>query len=151
MKIVTLLAALSAFLFAGCESTSISDRFTAVPPQVVTVDGDMEQVYFAAQKAFRRLDFVLTRSVMGRVEAASAINTSVTFGDSRQTVARVKLREVGPDQCDVELSVTEEVTSKSMGGTRQQNLREHSFFQIYFTTLQQVLREIAAEKAAEKK
>lgn len=126
------------------------ERFAAVPPQVVTVDGEMDQVYSAAQKAFKRLDFVLTRSVMGRVEAASAINTSVTFADSRQIVARVRITQAEPGKSEVELSVTEEVTSQSMGGTRQQALREHSFFQTYFAMLQQVLQERAAEKTAEK-
>lgn len=138
-------------LFAGCESTSFGDRLEAVPPQVKTVDGDMQDVYFAAQKAFKRLDFVLTRTTMGRVEAASAIKTSETFGDSRQTVARVKITQAEPGKCDVELTVTEEVGSSSMGGTRKQDLREHSLFATYFAMLQQVLAENAAEKAAEKK
>lgn len=151
MKLFKLIAVFSALLFAGCESVSVPDRFAAVPPQVITVNGDVEEVYLAAQKAFKRLDFVVTRSVMGRVEAASAIKTSVTFGDSKQVVARVRITEAEPGKSEVELSVTEEVTSESMGGTRQHALREHSLFQIYFATLQQVLQERSVEQAAEKK
>lgn len=151
MKFLKLIPAFLLLLLVGCESVSVPDRFATVPPQVIAVNGDVEEVYLAAQKAFKRLDFVVTRSVMGRVEAASAIKTSVTFGDSKQVVARVRITEAEPGKAEVELSVTEEVSSKSMGGTRQQALREHSLFQIYFATLQQVLQERAAERAVEKK
>lgn len=140
-----------ALLLAGCESTSFSDRLATVPPQTQVVEGDVEQVYFAAQKAFKRLDFVLVRSTMGRIEAASAIKTSETFGDSRQTVARVKISQPEPGKSEVELALTQEVSSSSMGGTRQEALRQHSFFQTYFAMLQQVLQEQAAERTAEKK
>jgi hypothetical protein len=151
MKIPQFIAGLSALILAGCESTSLSDRFETVPPQVQIVPGEVEQVYPAAQKAFKRLDFVLTRSTMGRVEAASRINTSETFGDSRQIVARVRISPGEAGQSEVALTLTEEVVSSSMGGTRQQALREHSFYQTYFAMLQQVLQERAADQAAEKK
>jgi hypothetical protein len=150
MRLRCYLVPLFCVLLAGCESVSIPERFSSVPPQVITVNGEVEEVYAAAQKAFKRLDFVVTRSVMGRVEAASSIKTSVTFGDSKQVVARVRIVQAEPGRSEVELSVTEEVSSESMGGTRQQALREHSLFQIYFSALQQVLQERAAEKAVDK-
>jgi len=150
MKRPTILLALLSLLLAGCESTSMTDRFATVPPTVQLVDGEGETVYYAAQKAFKRLDFVLTRSTMGRIEAASRIKTSETFGDSRQTVAKVKIVQAEPDKCTVELTLTEEVGSSSMGGTRQQGLREHSLFELYFTTLQQVLQDGTDDKKAEK-
>jgi len=143
MKFLALLVSGAAAFVAGCDSmsTRMSDRFDSVAPQILTVDGTVEQVYFVAQKAFKRLGFILTRSSMGRVEAASAINTSVAFGDSRQTVARVRISAGEPGKVVVELAVSEEVTSSSVGGTHQQSLRDHSFFQSYFTMLQQVLAE----------
>jgi hypothetical protein len=147
MKTFAILTLGAVILLAGCDSmsTRMSDRFDAVPPQVLIVDGKVEQVYSAAQKAFKRLDFTLTRSVMGRVEAASAINTSVAFGDSRQTVARVRISQGEPGKSVVELAISEEVTSSSVGGTHQQAVREHSFYQTYFAMLQQVLAEEAAD------
>jgi hypothetical protein len=148
MKPTAFLTALLALLFAGCES--MPDRFETVPPEVQVMDGAVEEVHAAAQKAFRRLDLKVIRAPMGRVEAASAINTSETFGDSRQIVARVKITQAEPGRASVELTVTEEVGSSSMGGTRQRALREHSLFQLYFTTLQQVLKERAEGRAAEK-
>lgn len=150
MRIRYIFITLLCGLLAGCETVSMPERFAAVAPQVVVVNGEVEEVYLAAQKAFKRLDFVVTRAVMGRVEAASAIKTSITFGDSKQVVARVRILQGEPGKSEVELAVTEEASSKSMGGTRQQALREHSLFPIYFSTLQQVLQERAAERAAEK-
>jgi hypothetical protein len=134
------LGVLLAFL-AGCESTSFSDRLEAVPPQTQVFEGTAEQVYFAAQKAFKRLDFVLVRTSMGRIEAASAIRTSKAFGDSRQTVARVKLSELEPGKTEVQLALTQETSSASMGGTRQEAVRQNAFFQTYFSMLQQVMQE----------
>lgn len=139
-----------ALLLAGCASTALTDRLTTVPPQSQVVDGDVEQVYFAAQKAFKRLDFVLVRSTMGRVEAASSIKTSETFGDSRQTVARLKIVLLEPGKSEVELTLTQTVSSSSMGGTRQEALREHGFFQTYFSMLQRVLQEQAADHTRDK-
>ena len=121
-----------------------------VPPKLQLAEGSTEQVYFAAQQAFKRLDFVLTRSAMGRVESVSAIRTSETFGDSKQLVARVSIHEAEPGKSEVELWVTEEASSQSVGGTRKLPLRENGFFALFFTTLQQVLQERAAEKSAEK-
>jgi len=134
----------------GCESTSFKERLADVPPQVQVVEGNVETVYYAAQRAFKRLDFVLVRSTMGRIEAASAINRSETFADARQIVARVRIVEAEPGKSEVQLSLSEEVSSTSVGGTRQRSLREHGFFQTYFAMLQQVLQEKAADAAAEK-
>lgn len=148
MPFVPLLLVL-AFL-AGCESPSFSERLAEMPPQVQVVEGDVETVYHAAQRTFRRLDFVVVRATMGRIEAASAINRSETFADARQIVARVRIVASEPGKSEVQVSLSEEVSSASVGGTRQRSLREHSFFQTYFAMLQQVLQEKAAEAAAEK-
>ncbi len=123
----------------------------AIPPQMQVVSGTPEQVYAAAQQAFKRLDFVLIRSTMGRIEAASAIRTSETFADSRQLVAKVAIHEAGPGQSEVELWLTAETASSSMGGTGREPLRENGFFGLYFAMLQQVLQEQAAEIPTEKK
>ncbi|MBA3850536.1 MAG: hypothetical protein C0502_11175, partial [Opitutus sp.] len=90
-------------LLAGCESESFSERvhnrFAAVPPKVQVFDGDTRAVYFAAQLAFKKLDYHLLRSSLAglRIEAASRINTSVAFRDSRQLIALIEIAQVGPD------------------------------------------------------
>ena len=131
-------------------SDRMQDRFAAAPPRSQTFAAPLVKVYPAAQLAFKRLDFVLTRSKLGRIEAASRISTSTAFADARQMVAKVHLVESSPGQTDVEITLTEEVMSKSFGGTHQQSMKEHSFFALYFAMLQQVLQEQAAQSVAEK-
>jgi hypothetical protein len=150
MKLIRsfLLLVASAFLLGGCES--MEDRFSAVPPKVQVFNGDQAAVSGAALQAFKRLDFLVTRSKGRDLEAVSRIHTSAAFADSRQLTAKVHLSDVGPGKTEVELGLTEQVQSEHLGGTSQQTLRDHSFFQLYFATLQQVLDEGGAAGAAKK-
>jgi outer membrane murein-binding lipoprotein Lpp len=152
-RIFPCFAALAALMLAGCASipARVNGRFDSVPPQVHDFDGTVEQVYAAAKKAFRELDFNVTRTSMGRVEAASVIHTSTAFADSRQLVARIAIHEVGPGKCEVEMWLNEDVSSQSVGGTHSTAVREHGFFATYFAELQQVLQDDPAASAADKK
>ena len=152
-RIFSCFAVLTALLLAGCESVSggLNSRFEAAPPQVHDFDGSVERVYAAAKKAFRELDFNVTRASMGRVEAASSIHTSTAFADSRQLVARIAIHEVGPGKCEVEMWLTQDVSSQSVGGTHSTALRDHGFYATYFAELQQVLQDQATREATEKK
>lgn len=141
-------------LLAGCESleSRVRDRFADVPPKTQTVDGDTRAVYFAVQAAFKRLDFNLTRSSVTdlRVEAASRINTSRAFADSRQLVAQVTIASVGPAQSEVSMRLTEQVEAQGLGGPNERPLREHGFYETYFAVLQQVLAEQKTAAAGRK-
>jgi len=132
-------------LLAGCESleSRVRDRFADVPPKTQVVDGESRAVYYAAQAAFKRLDFNLTRSSITdlRVEAASRINTSVAFADSRQLVAQITIVAVGPAQSEVSMRLSEQVEAQGLGGPSERSLREHGFYETYFAVLQQVLAE----------
>ena len=99
---------------------------------------------------FRQLDFNVTRASMGDVEAASIIHTSTAFADSRQLVARIAIHEVGPGKCEVEMWLTEDVSSQSVGGTHRTALRDHGFYGTYFAMLQQVLMDKPVSGGAEK-
>jgi len=138
----------AALLLTGCES--VTDRFSAVPPRVQVFNGDRTAVSAAAAQAFKRLDFRVTRAKSVDIEAVSRIHTSEAFADSRQLTVRLHLNDAGPGKTEVELILTEQVQSQSMGGTRQQVQREHGFFQLYFATLQQVLDEPQTTRPAEK-
>ncbi|MBX3735618.1 MAG: hypothetical protein KF715_02925 [Candidatus Didemnitutus sp.] len=141
-------------LLAGCESleSRVRDRFAEVPPKTQVVDGEARAVYAAVQAAFKRLDFNLTRSSITdlRVEAASRINTSVAFADSRQLVAQVTIADVGPAQSEVSMRLTEQVEAQGLGGPTERALREHGFYETYFAVLQQVLAEQKAAPAGRK-
>jgi hypothetical protein len=145
---ISLLLAI-AVLFAGCES--VTDRFGPVEPKRQVFNADEATVSAAALQAFKRLDFRASRSRKGgEIEAYSQIHTSAAFADSRQLTAKVRLNDLGPDKTEVEMTVTEQVQSQSMGGTSQQTMREHGFFQLYFVTLQQVLDEHGVGAPAKK-
>jgi len=137
---LTALFVLAAVFFTGCTGTW-SERLAETPPQVRAYHGTIEQVHAAAQKAFKRVDFNVTRASIGRIEAASAIHSSETFADSRQVTARVQMRELEPGTVAVEMWVTQEVASQSFGGTHRTARRDHSFYGLYFAMLQQVLQE----------
>ena len=154
--LLRILPLLGVLVFAGCETVSFSDRvrnrFAAVPPQVQVFDGDTRTVYFAAQLAFKKLDYNLLRSSVAdlRVEAASRINTSVAFRDSRQLIALVEIAQVGPNQSEVSLRLTEQMEGQGLGGANELPLREHGFYGTYFAVLEQVLREQADAAKAQK-
>lgn len=142
-------------LLAGCESleSRVRDRFAAVPPKTEVVDGDSRAVYVAVQAAFKRLDFNLTRSSVTdlRVEAASRINTSMAFADSRQLVAQVTVAPAGPAQSEVSMRLAGQVEAQGLGGPSERPLREHGFYETYFAVLQQVLAEQKSAPAEAKK
>ena len=149
----TVFAALVAL--SGCESTPsfgnrVRDRFATVQPKVQTFEADARTVYFAAQTAFKRLDYTLTRTNLSgyRVEAASRINTSVAFRDSRQLIASLGVSEVGPNQAEVSLRLVEQLEGQGLGGASELALKEHGFYETFFMVLQRVLQEQAAPGAA---
>lgn len=153
-KAVSLLAALVGLLvLAGCESMSsrMQERFKEVPPQVQTFNGDLKTVYYAAQTAFKRLDFNLTRSSLGtgRVEAASPIRNDQTLGDSRQIVAEVHVERATDTTTEVSLLVTQQIQDSSFAQPTAQNLRDHGFYDMYFAMLKQVLAEGAGQPGKE--
>ncbi|MBL9216943.1 MAG: hypothetical protein JNG82_00530 [Opitutaceae bacterium] len=150
MKLIRIswLLVIASLFVAGCES--VTDRFSAVPPKVQVFNGDTFAVNAAALQAFKRLDFLVTRSKSVDIEAVSRIHTSVAFADSRQLAVKLHLNEAGPGKTEVELSVTEQVQSQRMGGTSQLAMREHGFFQLYFATLQQVMEGNATDRSAGK-
>jgi hypothetical protein len=137
-------------LLAGCASNDFPDRvrarFAEVPPKVEIVAADARTAYFAAQMAFKRLDYTLVRSSVATlsVEAASRINTSVAFRDSVQLRAVVTLREAGPGRTEVALELFELREGQGLGGASEVPRAEHGFQATYFAALQQVLNEGAA-------
>lgn len=140
MNFIRLIIMLAVALgLTGCES--VTDRFSPVVPKVQVFNGEQFAVNAAALQAFKRLDFLVTRSKAVDIEAVSRIRTSVAFADSRQLSVKLHLNDAGPGKTEVELTVTEQVQSERVGGTSQLAMREHGFFQLYFATLQQVLEE----------
>ncbi len=139
MRLLASLFVFVSLLLSGCES--MEGRFSPVVPKVQVFAGDQDALKTAAQQAFKRLDFNVTRSKNVDLEAVSRIHSSVAFADSRQLLVKVHLSEAGPGKTAVEMTITEQFQGDRVGGTSQQAMREHGFFQLYFVTLQQVLDE----------
>jgi hypothetical protein len=135
-------------VLTGCES--VTDRFSPVEPKRQVFAGDQAAINAAANQAFKRLDFRVTRSKGADLEAVSRIHSSVAFADSRQLTAKVHLNEMGPGRTEVELTVIEQTQGDRVGGTTQLTMRDHGFFQLYFATLQQVLDDQTAGIPAKK-
>ncbi|MEJ1974582.1 MAG: hypothetical protein WDM96_19715 [Lacunisphaera sp.] len=150
MKSLSLFLLGTVFLLTGCES-SLKERIADAPPKIQEFEGSTERVNFAAQRAFKRLDFEIISKAMGRIDAASSIHHSEAFGNARQITARVRIHEGAPGKCEVEMWLTEEVAGDRFGGTYRKPLPEHDFYSLYFATLQQLVQEDYSGAEAEKK
>ena len=137
-------------LLSGCESVSerVSERFADAPARKQVFATDARTAYFGAQMAFKRLDFRLTQTHPRQIEAAGRIRHSEAFADSRQLVAQVQIREISPGQTEVSMQLTEEVENASLGGPSVQALRNHGFYDTYYSVLQQVIDDGSAAAEA---
>lgn len=128
----------------GCESLSdgMSGTFTKVPPQARRVEVDQKQVFFAAQSALKRLDFVVTRSAQaqGIIEAHSGLRDTAVFGASRQFTASIRVRGVEGDSTEVTILLHEQSEADFKGGVSNRALREHGLYDSFFEHLDNVLQ-----------
>jgi hypothetical protein len=152
MRILSTVLILSLLSLAGCESISerVGERFSTVPPKTRVYAGEAPAVEAAVKLAFQRLDFGVNRSSdsLTRIEASGRIRHNEALGDSRQLVAEVNLKDVGPGQTEVQILLSEEVEDPARTASGVQALREHGFYETFFDTLQQVLTEQAAAPPA---
>lgn len=138
LRIFSGLVALCALFLAGCQSTW-KERFADVPPKTHEFDATTEEVYAAAQDAFRRQDFKIVWKSPARIQAAGSIHHSLAMGDSRQLTAELRFHESAPGKTEVEMWLTQDVTGEGMGSTYRRPLPESDFFDLYFSNLQQFL------------
>ena len=149
MKLFRLFAFLSLTLaFTGCESISerMADRFDTVAPQTKAFPADQRTTYFAAQKALKRMDFVLTRSAQaqGIVNARSSVRDTAVFGAGRQFTFEIKVHGVDPESTNVEVRLTELLEGDFKAGATGKTLRVHGLYDSFYDQLHQALRESAA-------
>ena len=150
LRILSRSVAFLALLLAGCES-SLKERFAEVPPKTQEFEASVEQVYSAAQSAFKQHDFKIIWKSLGSIDAASAINHSLAMGNSRQLTVKLRFRESSPGKTAVEMWLTQDVAGEGYGATYRKPLPESDFYALYFSTLQHFLEQGAAQLSAEKK
>jgi len=144
-RLILLLGSL--LLLAGCESIeplpSLSERYSAVPPQTKVVESDYRTTYYAAQQAMKKIDFVITKSAQaqGIVNGRSGLHNEDAFNQVRQYSFEVRLRNVDEKHTEVALLLHEQVEGDLSAGATDQALRSHGLYDAYFAALDQVLRE----------
>jgi hypothetical protein len=134
--------------FTGCESISerMAERFDTTPPQTRMIASDQKTVYYAAQKALKRMDFVLTRSAaaQGLVNAQSSIRDTAVFGAGRQFTFEIKVRGADPVSTNVDVRLTELHEGDFKAGATGKTLRAHGLYDSFFEQLEQAVREAGA-------
>ncbi len=154
MKFFAFIALCSIALLAGCESMSsrMTDRFATVPPQTRVFAAERRVVYNAGQVAVKNIGLLLGRTSLsqGVIEAYAPIHSGDATRDTRQTTMQIRLIETDDGDTQVALLVSEHTEGRFPGGVSEQDLRQHSLYDLYFTALQQVLLENGAIKASPK-
>jgi uncharacterized protein YlaN (UPF0358 family) len=131
-------------LLAGCETPSYTGAglFGIVPPQVRTFEADQKTVFYAAQKALKRMDYNLTRSRLsnGTVEATSNLRDTQVFGASRQFEFKIQIERLNDEQSEVAVRLFEhsEADFKSTASIRA--VEDHGLYDGFFENLEAVLK-----------
>jgi len=132
---------------AGCESISerMAERFDNKPPQTRDFPADQKTVFFAAQKALKRMDFVLTRSsqVQGIVNARSGVRDTAVFGAGRQFILEIHVYGADATLTHVESKLTDLLEGDFKAGVTGKTVRVHGLYDSFYEQLEQALREAA--------
>jgi hypothetical protein len=148
MKLTSLILVLGlGLVLTGCESISerMSERFGTTAPQTRAFPSDQKTVFYAAQKALRRMDFVLTRTAQaqGIVNARSGIRDTAVFGAGRQFTFEIRLHGADATSTQVDVTLTELLEGDFKAGATGKTLRTHGLYDSFYEQLEQALREAA--------
>jgi len=131
-------------LFAGCESVSerVADRFKSDPPQTKRVASGKKVVFYAAQKALKRMGFEVTRSALaqGSVNARSSIRDTAIFGAGRQFLLEVQISAADTGS-NVRVKLIELLEGDFKVGATGKLLQTHGLYDTFFAQIEQALRE----------
>ena len=133
--------------FTGCESISdrVMERFDQAPLQSRPFAASHATVYAAAQKALKRMDFMVTRSALaqGIVNARSGQRDTAKFGSSRQFLIEVHLRAIDDSHTEVGLRLSELLEGDFKAGATEKTIAKHGLYDSFYEQLTQALREAA--------
>lgn len=131
-------------------SSRVQDRFTAVTPQTRIFAADRHVVFNAALIAVKNVELLVGRKSLARgvIEAYAPIRQGDAIRDTRQTTLNITLTETDNGQTQVGLLVSDTTEGAFPGGVSEQDLRQHSLYELYFSALQQVLLENGSIKPA---
>lgn len=131
----------------GTVSDGLAGSLTNVPPQTRRFDADQKRVFFAAQLALKRMDFVLTRTAQaqGLVEGRSNLRDTAVFGAARQYSARIRINGVEGESTEVAILIHEQSEADFKGGASNRALRDHGLYDSFFEHLTRILQEPAPQ------
>lgn len=138
---LTLVLALGSIAFSGCESADLParmrERFEAPQPKIREYEAEPAEVFEAARRALRRIDFTVSRAgaAQGILRAHSALRTTQAFGVARQNSIEVKIDSFQPGVTQVAVVVREQEESEGFKGATDIAVREHGLYNSFFGAL----------------
>lgn len=130
---------------SGCDTLSSGGDglFATIQPQIRTFETDRKTVFFAAQRALKRMDFILSRAQLaqGRIEAHSNLRTTEVYGAARQFTLSIDLTGLGDRHTEVAALLREQSEADFKAGATNRALRQHGLYDSFFAQLEQALKE----------
>ncbi|ACB76140.1 hypothetical protein [Opitutus terrae] len=149
---LTLSCCVAVLVVAGCDSVSsfpsrVQERFEAPQPQLRLYSAEQKPVFEAAQRAMKRIDFVVSRAgaATGIIKAHSPLRSTTSFGKARQYAFEVHVQTMGPGETQVSAVLREQEESESFAGATDIPLRQHGLYDSFFAALGQELGESGRE------
>lgn len=127
---------------AGCESADLPprlrERFEAPQPKIREYQAEQKEVFEAARRAMKRIDFTISRAgaAQGIVRAHSGLRSGEAFGIARQNSLEVKIDSFTPGVTQVAVVVREQEESEGFRGATDIAVREHGLYISYFAALE---------------
>jgi len=135
------------FLVSGCESISerVADRFKSDPPQTKLVPSEKKAVFYASQKALKRMGFEVTRTALaqGSVNARSSIRDTAIFGAGRQFLFEIQISATDAGS-NIRVKLIELLEGDFKAGATGKLLQTHGLYDSFFSQTEHALREESA-------
>ena len=129
-----------ALLFAGCESLSqrVTQRFTPAETQVRDLAKGQSEVFQAAVRALKTIDFVTSRTAQaqGIIEAHSRLLPTDDFGAYRQYVFKIRVLQLDPAVTRVSVVLQRASEDRGGAGASSEDIRAHGLYDSFFAALQ---------------
>ena len=142
-RLLLLLGLTLTLALIGCDSLpSMGERFSPVTPHTKVLNADHRTAFYAAQRALKAIDFVVTKAALaqGIVNGRSGIRDNEAFGEHRQYTMEIRLNDIDDKHTEVAVLLHEQVEGELHTGATDQVLREHGLYDSYLEVLDQAVR-----------
>jgi len=152
--LLVLVLMVGSIAFTGCESADLPprlrERFEAPKPKIREYQAEQKEVFEAARRAMRRIDFTVSRAgaAQGIIRAHSGLRSGEGFGIARQNSLEVKIDSFTPGVTQVGVVVREQEESEGFSGATDIAVREHGLYDSFFGALEAELGKAGEEVVA---